>query len=61
MTINITQKELDNYAKYEDIVQDYPLYGHTDGLSRSQIVLIGKLLDLALENDTKLKVNIVKA
>jgi hypothetical protein len=51
MQITITPQELENYEKFKEGVQDYPLYGHTDGLTRVEIVLLAKLLNYEFPNE----------
>lgn len=51
MQITITQKDIEKYKEYEEQVQDDPLYGHTDGLTKVEIVLLAKLLDYEFPNE----------
>ena len=53
MIINITQGDLDNYEQFEEIITDYPAYMKTSGLSRAEIVFLGKYFkEYQLLNDT---------
>jgi len=53
MTIVLTISENDyaKYEAYEAVVQDYPLYGHTSGLTKGDIIALAKLLAAQLPND----------
>jgi hypothetical protein len=51
MQITITPQDIEKYEEFEEGVQDYPLYGHTDGLTKVEIVLLAKLLEYEFPND----------
>ena len=51
MQITITPDEVKKYEDFKEEVQDYPLYGHTDGLTRVEIVLLAKLLEYEFPNE----------
>jgi hypothetical protein len=51
MQIMITPDEVKKYEDFKEGVQDYPLYGHTDGLTRVEIVLLAKLLEYEFPNE----------
>jgi len=53
--ITVSKKDLDNCHKFLEIVEDEPLNALGCGLSKSQIVLIAKILRLNLENTTEVK------
>jgi len=48
MQITVTPKDVEKYQDYEQQVQDYPLYGHTSGLTKVDIVLLAKLLEVGV-------------
>lgn len=57
--ISVTDHDLDNYERYLEFVADYPLYASTCGLTRSQIVFLGKFMEsglLGLNNDAEVEV-----
>lgn len=56
--ITVSEKDLNNMPKFNEVIKEEPLYASTCGLSRSQIVLIAKILRLNLENDTEVKAEI---
>ena len=58
MRIIVSKKDLDNFSKFEEVLKEEPLYASTCGLSRSQTVLIAKILRLNLENTTEVKADI---
>ena len=51
----VNKNDLRDYSKFNKVRKGEPLYASTCGLSRSQIVLIAKILRLNLENDTEVK------
>ncbi len=53
--ISVTEKDLNNMPKFHEMLKDSDFYGCTCSLSRSQIVLIAKILRLNLENDIEVK------
>lgn len=53
--ITVSEKDLNNMPKFHELLEEDPLCVTTCGLSRSQIVLIAKILRLNLENDTEVK------
>lgn len=58
ITFNVTNDDLQNYEKHKEVVGDYPLYGATDGIGRTDMALISKLLEYDWGNDKMLKVTI---
>jgi hypothetical protein len=50
ITISLTQDDFKTYNKYNDLITDYPLYGHTSGLTKGDIIALGKLLEIELPN-----------
>jgi len=57
-TITITTDKLRRCAAYAEAVADYPLYGATANLTRSQLVLFAELLQLNLDNETTVRVTV---
>jgi hypothetical protein len=53
----VSKKDIENYQTWEEQVRDYPLYGHTDGLGKTEIVLVGKILQWELSNEEELEVH----
>ena len=51
MEITITPQDVERYEEYKEAVQDYPLYGHTSGLTKVDIVVIAKLLGYEFPNE----------
>lgn len=51
MNIMITPEDLERYEDFKDPIQGDPLYGHADGLTRVEIVLLAKLLEYEFPND----------
>lgn len=51
MQITITPDEVKKCEDFKERVQDYPLYGHTDGLTKVEIVLLAKLLEYEFPNE----------
>jgi len=51
MQITITPEEVKKYDEFEERIQDYPLYGHTSGLTKVDIVVLAKLLDYEFPNE----------
>jgi hypothetical protein len=51
MEITITPQEVEKYEEFEAKIQDYPLYGHTSGLTKVDIVLLAKLLQYEFPNE----------
>jgi hypothetical protein len=51
MEITITPQEVEKYEKFEAKIQDYPLYGHTSGLTKVDIIVLAKLLDYEFPNE----------
>ena len=51
MQFTITPQEVETYEEFKDGVIDYPLYGHTDGLTRVEIVLLAKILEYEFPNE----------
>ena len=51
MEITITPQEVEKYEEFEAKIQDYPLYGHTSGLTKVDIIVLAKLLDYEFPND----------
>ena len=49
----VSKDDLDNYSKFKKVIENEPLYASTCGLSKSQMVLIAKILRLNLENTTE--------
>lgn len=58
INIRVTEDDLRNYEKYEGVVTDYPLYGHTSNVGRADIVFLAKWLKYDFGNDTVLDVTI---
>ena len=54
----VTKEDLENYEKYMERVTDYPLYGHSSNLTRTDIIIIGKLMDYEFGNKLEVKVTI---
>lgn len=51
--IEITKKDLQEYEKYKEILEDHPLYAHTSGLTRAEICVLGRIVEIPfLDNDT---------
>lgn len=53
--VSVTEKDLNNMPKFREMLKNSDFYGCTCALSRSQIVLIAKILRLNLDNDTEVK------
>jgi hypothetical protein len=51
MKITITRQEVEKYEEFEAKIQDYPLYGHTSGLTKVDIIVLAKLLDYEFPNE----------
>jgi hypothetical protein len=51
MRITITPESVNKYEEFEERLQDYPLYGHTSGLTRVNIIVLAKLLDYEFPNE----------
>ena len=47
----ITPQEVEKFGKFKEGVEDYPLYGHTDGLTKVEIVLLAKILKYQLPKE----------
>lgn len=56
--ITVSEKDLNDISKFKEMLKDESFYGCTCGLSRSQIVLIAKILRLNLENTTEVKASV---
>lgn len=51
MQIIITPNDLEKYREFAEQIHDSPLYGHTDGLTKVEILLIAKLLEYEFPNE----------
>ena len=51
MQITITPEDVKKYEDFEERLQDYPLYGHTSGLTKVDIIVLAKLLDYEFPNE----------
>jgi hypothetical protein len=51
MKITITPQEVEKYEEFEEKIQDHPLYGHTSGLTKVDIIVLAKLLDYEFPNE----------
>jgi hypothetical protein len=56
--IKITKKDLENYEKHQENIQDYPIYAKTSGLSRSEIVMLSKIMEYEFDNDRTMEITI---
>ena len=54
----ITKTDLANSDKYAERITDHPVYGHTSGLTDTDIVLLSKILQYEHANGTELNVTI---
>jgi len=55
ITINITKKDLANSNEAMDRISDYPLYASTCNVSRCEAIVISKIIELGLQNDSELE------
>lgn len=51
----ITKKDLANIDEAMERISDYPLYASTSNVSRCEAILISRILELGLQNDTELE------
>jgi hypothetical protein len=51
MQFTITPQEVEKCEEFREVVEDYPLYGHTDGLTKVEIVLLAKILKYKLPKE----------
>ena len=51
MQFTITPQEVEKFEEFQEGVEDYPLYGHTDGLTKVEIVLLAKILKYELPKE----------
>lgn len=51
MQIVITLKDIEKYESFAEQIHNSPLYGHTDGLTKVEILLIAKLLEYEFPNE----------
>jgi len=58
IVLEVKKDDLVSNQKHQDVVGDYPLYGSTDGLGRTDMALISKILGYDFGNETLLKVTI---
>lgn len=49
--VTITPEEVKKYGEFKERFQDYPLYSHTSGLTKVDIILLAKLLDYEFPNE----------
>lgn len=54
----VTKADLAKYQTFQDKVSDYPFYASTSGLSKADMVLLGKLSEYQFANDDTLEVSI---
>jgi hypothetical protein len=51
MKITIAPEDLERFEDFKESIIGDPLYGHTDGLTRVEIVLLAKLLENEFPNE----------
>lgn len=56
--IKVTKEDLEKYEGFAEDAGDYPLYAATHNLTRSEIVLLAKLMKYEFGNKTELEVTI---
>ena len=58
LKLKVTKSDLKNYEKFQEMLQDYPLYASTSGLFRADMVLFAKLVQFEFGNDVELDISI---
>ena len=58
LKLKVTKSDLINYEKFQESLQDYPLYASTSGLCRTDMVMLAKLTDYEFGNDVELDISI---